>query len=167
MAVALIITLCAALAVAGVLGAARYVSTFWLYRGFATPRLARTVVVHRHGVTRSVRVIPASVQQITVASKVLGGYQDQVYVVLPPGYAAHPKQRYPVLYLLHGFPGYPSNFLTVGGVQNVEAELVAAAGPPMDLGPGHALPYAAGGSAWRLASAATDARVAAAVRADG
>jgi len=48
-----------------------------------------------------------------------------------------------------------------------EGELAVAVGPPTDLGPGHALPYAAGGSAWRLASAATDARVAAALRADG
>ncbi len=35
------------------------------------------------------------------------------------------------------------------------------------VGTGHAAPYAAAGRAWRLASAATDARVAAAVRADG
>jgi hypothetical protein len=48
-----------------------------------------------------------------------------------------------------------------------EAELAVGAGAPAGLGPGHALPYAAGGSAWRLASAATDARVAAADRADG
>lgn len=46
-------------------------------------------------------------------------------------------------------------------VGSAEADALAA------LGTGHALPYAAGGSAWRLASAATDARVAAAVRADG
>jgi hypothetical protein len=48
-----------------------------------------------------------------------------------------------------------------------EAAVALAVGSPVVLGPGHALPYAAGGSAWRLASAAMDARVAATVRADG
>ncbi|MGH3244774.1 MAG: hypothetical protein ACRDOI_00950 [Trebonia sp.] len=52
-----------------------------------------------------------------------------------------------------------------GGVG--EAAVALAAGLPVAVGPGHALPYAAGGSAWRLASAAVDARVAAAVRAEG
>jgi enterochelin esterase-like enzyme len=118
--------LCAGLVVAGALGAARYVSTFWLYRGFPAPYLPHSVLVHRHGVARQVPVIPASVQQIAVVSPALGGYRDPVDVVLPPGYAAHPRQRYPVLYLLHGFPGEPWNFLDIGGVQDTEAELVAA-----------------------------------------
>jgi enterochelin esterase-like enzyme len=124
-AVALVL-LCAGLVAAGALGAIRYVSTFWLYRGFPAPTLARSVTVYRHGHVRTVPVIPATVRQITVSSAALGGYPDTVYVVLPPGYAAHPRVHYPVLYLLHGFPGAPWNFLTIGGVQNVEAELVAA-----------------------------------------
>jgi enterochelin esterase-like enzyme len=118
--------LCAGLAVAGILGAARYVSTFWLYRGFPAPGLPHSVLVHRHGGARGVPVIPASVQQITVASRALADYRDPVDVVLPPGYAAHPRQRYPVLYLLHGFPGQPWNFLDIGGTADTEAELVAA-----------------------------------------
>ncbi len=117
----IVAVLCASLAVAGTMGAVRYISTFWLYRGFAAPRLPHSVTVHH----RIVTVIPATVQQITVTSPALGGWPDPVDVVLPPGYAAHPKQRYPVLYLLHGVPGDPSNFINVGGVQNVEAELVA------------------------------------------
>lgn len=120
-----LVTLLAVLTVAGTLGAVRYISTFWLYRGFSPPSLPHSVAVHHRGATRTVRVIPASVEQITVPSPALGGYHDPVYVVLPPGYAAHRKQRYPVLYLLHGFPGDPENFINVGAVQNVEAELVA------------------------------------------
>jgi enterochelin esterase-like enzyme len=77
-----------------------------------------------HG-PRKVVVVPVSVQQISVASPALGGRKDPVDVVLPPGYASHPRQRYPVLYLLHGSPGYPSNFLTVGGLATTEATLVA------------------------------------------
>jgi len=117
---------CAGLVAIGALGAIRYVSTFWLYRGFPGPTLPHSITVHRHGHIRTIPVIPATVQQITVPSAALGGYPDTVYVVLPPGYAAHPGVRYPVLYLLHGFPGAPWNFITIGGVQNVEAELVAA-----------------------------------------
>ncbi len=117
---------CLGLMTAGILGVVRYVSTYWLYRGFAQPILPRSVVVRQHGVARRVAVIPASVHQITIASRALGGYRDPVDVVLPPGYAAHPGRRYPVLYLLTGSPGDPSNFLTVGQIGVAEAELVAA-----------------------------------------
>ena len=64
-------------------------------------------------------------QTITVRSPALGGYQDPVEVVLPPGYASHPQQRYPVLYLLHGFPGLPMQFISLGQVAASEATLVA------------------------------------------
>ena len=52
-------------------------------------------------------VVLPTVQGIPCASPALGGYADPVYVVLPPGYASHPAAAYPVLYLLHGFPGSP------------------------------------------------------------
>jgi len=123
---AAIALLCTGLVVAGTLGVIRYVSTYWLYRGFAQPILPRSVVVRRHGVTRRVAVIPASVHQITIVSRALGGYPDPVDVVLPPGYASHPSRRYPVLYLLDGSPGSPSNFVAIGEVADAEAELVAA-----------------------------------------
>ena len=116
----------AALTVAGVFGAARYVSAFWLYRGFPPPSMPRSVVVVGPGGGRQVPVVPPTVQNITVSSPALGGYADQVYLVLPPGYASHPGQRYAVLYLLHGFPGEPAQFLNVGQVASTEATLVAA-----------------------------------------
>src|SRR5918911_792323 len=46
-----------------------------------------------------------------VRSGAIGGRSQPVDVYLPPGYADHPAQRYPVLYLLHGFPGKPGAFL--------------------------------------------------------
>ena len=116
----------AALTVAGVLGAARYVSAFWLYRGFSPPSMPHSVIVGGPGGGRQVPVVPPTVQNIVVPSPALGGYADQVYVVLPPGYASHPGRRYPVLYLLHGFPGEPAQFLNVGQVASAEATLVAA-----------------------------------------
>ena len=65
-----------------------------------------------------------------------------------------------------GFFALPAALASLADVVG-EAVGAAEADELAALGTGHALPYAAGGSAWRLASAATDARVAAAVRADG
>lgn len=116
----------ACLAAAGVTGAVRYVSTFWLYRGFPPPSVPRTIVVGHGDRRRHVAVIPPTVHVITVRAAALGGYPDRVYVLLPPGYASHPRQRYPVLYLLHGQPGEPQGFLNIGQVASIEARLVAA-----------------------------------------
>lgn len=82
--------------------------------------------MHRHGAVHRVAVEPASVQKLTLTTRALGGFPDTVYVVLPPGYASHPQERYPVLYLLHGNPGEPNNFLTIGRVQVIESALQAA-----------------------------------------
>ncbi len=114
----------AALAV-GVTGAVRYGVTFWLYRGFSAPNVPATVPVRVPGGTRIVRVVPATTEEILVKSSALGGWADPVYVVLPPGYAQHPRIRYPVLYLLHGTPGEPLNFFNVGDLIPTYEVLVA------------------------------------------
>ncbi len=101
------------LAGTGAAGVVRYGVTFWLYRGYAAPAVPRGVV-------------PARVETISVVSPALGGYRDSVVVVLPPGYASDPARRYPVLYLLHGFTGHPSDFLTIGDIAATDASLVAA-----------------------------------------
>jgi enterochelin esterase-like enzyme len=123
---ALSVIVIAALAAGGIVGASRYLSTYWLYRGFPAPSVPHSITVGGPGGSRKVPVVLPAVQAITVSSPALGGYADQVYVVLPPGYASHPGQRYPVLYLLHGFPGQPVQFLNVGQVVTTEARLVAA-----------------------------------------
>jgi enterochelin esterase-like enzyme len=97
----------------GVFGAYRYVENYWAYRGFAPPRDAPFV---------KVRGTPA---RFAVASPALGGRRQPVDVYLPPGYLAHPKRRYPVAYLLHGFPGRPGAFLATVRMGVVEDELVA------------------------------------------
>ncbi len=122
---ALLIVACVMVTVPGAVGAVRYAMTFWLYRGFPAPTAPRSVVASHGGRPVKVTVVPVSEQTIDVASPALGGYRDKVEVVLPPGYARQPKRRYPVLYLLHGVPGMPSNFLTVGDVATDEATLVA------------------------------------------
>jgi enterochelin esterase-like enzyme len=93
-------TLLGALFVAGgAVGVYRYGWNYWLYRGFAPPR--DPAYVKTTGTT----------EEISVASPALGGRSQQVVVYLPPGYSSDPTRRYPVFYLLHGFPGRPAAFL--------------------------------------------------------
>jgi enterochelin esterase-like enzyme len=105
----------AAVALVGVggWGVYRYVENYWLYRGFAPPHDAAFVTVH------------GTAARLYVASAALDGRHQPVDVYLPPGYAAHPHRRYPVMYLLHGFPGRPGAFLATVRVGVVEDELVA------------------------------------------
>src|SRR4051812_48517619 len=42
-----------------------------------------------------------------------------VYVLLPPDYASHPKRRWPVFYLLHGTSGTASDWTLKGDAQRV------------------------------------------------
>jgi enterochelin esterase-like enzyme len=91
--------LVAAFVAVGGIGSYRYLDNFWLYRGFSKP--LDPAFVTAHGAT----------VKIAVTSAALGGRHQTVYVYLPPGYAAHPARRYPVLYLLHGVPGRPKAFL--------------------------------------------------------
>ncbi len=103
----------AAFLAVGTLGVYRYVQNYWIYRGFAPPHDASYVKV------------AGTQQTIAVASPALGGRRQQVVVYLPPGYASHPTRRYPVLYLLHGFPGKPLAFLETVRMGVVQDELVA------------------------------------------
>src|SRR5689334_23361825 len=82
----------------GLVGARRYFDNYWVYRGFAPP-------------TDPAAVTPGALQRVEVPSAALGGRSQEAYVYLPSGYASHPGRRYPVLYLLHGFPGRPLAFI--------------------------------------------------------
>jgi enterochelin esterase-like enzyme len=83
----------------GLFGLHGYLDNFLQYRGFPPPR-EPAFVTH-----------PGTVQRLELQSSALGGRRQDVYVYLPSGYALHPHRRYPVLYLLHGFPGRPLAFL--------------------------------------------------------
>ena len=89
----------AAFVAVGLIGARGYLENFLQFRGFAPPREPAFVTQ------------PGTVQRLELASAALGGRKQEVYVYLPSGYAQHPGRRYPVLYLLHGFPGRPLAFL--------------------------------------------------------
>ena len=97
----------------GLLGAYQYVDNYWAYRGFAPPRDAGFVKVK------------GTVDRFYVTSAALGGRRQPVDAYLPPGYRTHPHRRYPVLYLLHGFPGRPGAFLATVRMGVVEDELTA------------------------------------------
>ena len=80
----------------GLLGTYRYVDGYWLFRGFGPPTEPTWVAARGTAV------------RFYLPSPALGGRRQPVDVYLPPGYAAHPRRRYPVLYLLHGLPAGPA-----------------------------------------------------------
>jgi len=106
------LALAAALAL-GLLGVYRYLANYWVYRGYAPPH--DPAYVRDHGTSA----------RFYVASPALGGRRQPVDVYLPPGYNSHPHERYPVLYLLHGFPGRPGAFVATVRLGVVEDVLVA------------------------------------------
>ena len=110
---ALPVLLIAAFVAPGLLGVGGYLNNFWLYRGYPPP--SDPSFVTQAGTTQS----------ISVASAALGGRRQSVIVYLPSGYAQHPTKRYPVFYLLHGFPGRPAAFLQTVRMGVVEDILLA------------------------------------------
>ncbi|MEO6727214.1 MAG: esterase, partial [Blastocatellia bacterium] len=64
---------------------------------------ASLVEIPAKGAPWEVRNVPhGSVESNWLRTAVINGETRQVFVYLPPGYEKNPKQRYPVLYLLHG-----------------------------------------------------------------
>jgi len=104
----------AAFLAVGLVGAHGYVDNFLQYRGFAPPK--------EPGFVRS----PGTLQRLLVPSPALGGRRQEAYVYLPSGYAQHPRRRYPVLYLLHGFPGRPLAFIDTVQMGVVDDALTAS-----------------------------------------
>ncbi len=106
------VALVAAFLAVGFVGIDHYGRNYWLYRGFPPP-------VDPAYVTN-----PGTQEHIQIASPALGGRTQDVYVYLPPGYADSSNRRYPVLYLLHGFPGRPLAFLLTVRMGVIEDEVV-------------------------------------------
>jgi enterochelin esterase-like enzyme len=73
-----------------------------------------------------------------------GGETRQVFVYLPPGYDKNPKQRYPVLYLLHGSGDTAESWTQAGSANLILDNLIAEkkAKPMIVVMPlGHAVPF--------------------------
>jgi S-formylglutathione hydrolase FrmB len=99
----------------GLFGFYRYIDNFRLFRGYPPPREPSFVSLRGRA------------QAIEVASPALGGRRQRVVVYLPPGYSDRPDARYAVLYLLHGVPGQPDQFLRVVRAGVIDDTLVAEA----------------------------------------
>jgi enterochelin esterase-like enzyme len=97
----------------GFAGAYVYVHRYWVYRGFPTPVTPAGVA---RGGFRDVHFFSPSV-----------GRETRYLVYLPPHYAAEAARgrRFPVLYLLHGFPGKLTAFRDVDAIQVDENVLLA------------------------------------------
>ena len=93
--------------------------------GAAGPAFTDGAGLHVTGVTR----YDARDYNVVVLSPYLGRPVN-VRVLLPLGYAAHPQQRYPVLYLFHGTSGYASDWVDHG-----DAEAATAAYPVITVMP--------------------------------
>jgi enterochelin esterase-like enzyme len=106
------VLLASAVAAFGLLGVYRYAANFWIYRGYAPAHDPAWVATR--GTAETIGVRSPAVRRT-----------QQVIVYLPPGYAAHPRRRYPTIYLLHGSPGLPNALLLTVKSGVVEDELVA------------------------------------------
>lgn len=92
------------------------------------PAVARSVAVVRNGRRVMVSVRPGIVREnLTFRSAALDGRLEHYSIYLPPGYdnPASATRRYPVLYLLNGAPGQPSDWLHGIHVQWIEDQGVA------------------------------------------
>ncbi|HWD24405.1 MAG TPA: alpha/beta hydrolase-fold protein [Acidimicrobiales bacterium] len=121
----LLTILSAGVVIFGVVGTWRYVETFWLYRGFPPPRATKSVLVGSGRGARRVTVHHGVVSSIELPIPALGGKDLRVLVYTPPGYDARGSARYPTLYLLHGHPGGPDQFVQVGDLATTSDVLIA------------------------------------------
>lgn len=83
-------------------------------------------------------------QRSQIISNKNGGATRQVFVYLPPGYDKNPKQRYPVLYLLHGSGDTAESWTQAGSANLILDNLIAEkkAKPMIVVMPlGHAVPF--------------------------
>jgi len=87
----------------------------------ATPGAAGATPVLRggHGLrVLAVKQVDPRLLAVTLGTAALP-QPVSVYILLPPGYAARPRRRYPTLYLLDGTSGHASDWTTLGGAERV------------------------------------------------
>ena len=106
---------------------------------------ASLVEIPAKGAPWEVRDVPhGSVESNWLRTAVINGETRQVFVYLPPGYEKNPKQKYPVLYLLHGSGDTAESWTQVGATNLILDNLIAEkkAKPMIVVMPlGHAVPF--------------------------
>lgn len=78
------------------------------------------------GVFTSATAVPSAegtVMSQTLTSRILGGTQ-QYAIYLPPGYNDNSERTYPVLYLLHGYGGGHTSWVTGGNLKAIADEAI-------------------------------------------
>jgi S-formylglutathione hydrolase FrmB len=70
----------------------------------------------------SLQALDSRLLAASVTTPALPGVAN-VRILLPSGYAAHPRRRYPVLYLLHGTSGGAADWTTKGAAEQTTAGL--------------------------------------------
>ncbi|MPV87856.1 esterase, partial [Georgenia ruanii] len=73
---------------------------------------------------------PGQLTTVRVAAPALGVTDGTTYVYTPAGYATSPTRHYPVIYLIPGSPGTPSDWFRTGRVDQVMESLVQAHAMP-------------------------------------
>ncbi|MCU0517809.1 MAG: alpha/beta hydrolase-fold protein [Oscillatoria sp. Prado101] len=73
-----------------------------------------------------------SYQMVSYNSQAMGGVRTYG-VSLPPDYAAHPEQRYPVIFLLHGGHGSPTDWFKKAAALSIIQQLYAAGKLPPSI----------------------------------
>ena len=106
---------------------------------------ASLVEIPAKGAPWEVRDVPhGSVEVNWLRTAIINGETRQIFVYLPPGYEKNPKQRYPVLYLLHGSGDTAESWTQVGAANLILDNLIAEkkARPMIVVMPlGHAVPF--------------------------
>ena len=110
---AVVVAVLAAWVAVGLWGGSVYVRRYLVYRGFPTPSTPA-------GIPRG------TLREVSFHSDATGR-DDRYLIYLPPGYAraAAAGKRFPVMYLLHGYPGDWRVFTNVGAAQ-VDANVLIA-----------------------------------------
>jgi enterochelin esterase-like enzyme len=67
----------------------------------------------------------STIETVTFKSSVLHGRQRELKIYLPSAYDPNGNYRYPVLYLLHGYPGSDTDWLINANVQQVLDGMIA------------------------------------------
>ncbi len=86
---------------------------------FLAPAAPRTILQRPSAASQKQPAVGGRVECGALPSKVLGR-NVRFCAVLPPSYDAHPEQRFPVLYWLHGLGQDEQSFVNAGGLALLE-----------------------------------------------
>jgi len=75
------------------------------------------------------------VLRLAVPDRGSGFGRSSALAYLPPQYFTEPLRRFPVVYLLHGSPGMPADWLRAGGAEQTGARLAATGRPTLIVMP--------------------------------